>query len=158
SKDIWGLAIGLIIGAIAPAISEEFLFRGLVQRSFERKLRPVAAIALAGTIFGTMHFQPVNLIPLAGLGIFFGYVAWSMGSIYPTIFGHFIFNALTIVALYVSGDSAADISSSHTPAEFFELLPLALGSLGVFLLTVFWFRSHRLTRLAAESDISQHDI
>jgi membrane protease YdiL (CAAX protease family) len=149
SHSLWGLTLSLLVGALSPAVSEEFLFRGLVQRSFERRLRPGLAIGLAGAIFGMVHFQPTNLVVLASLGMFFGYTAWSMGSIYPTIFAHAIFNAFAIIQFSVTGEAAGDRTGRFTPADFYELLPLALLSLGLFLMVIYWIRHQRIERLTA---------
>jgi membrane protease YdiL (CAAX protease family) len=141
--DIWGLILALLSVALMPAISEEFLFRGLVQRSFERRMRPLAAIALAGMMFGSVHLQLINGVALIALGTFFGYVTWSSGSIYPAIFGHFIFNALTIVALFFTGEGAIDLVSRHTPDDILELLPIVIPSLFVFIAVIVWLRGYR---------------
>jgi membrane protease YdiL (CAAX protease family) len=147
--DMWGLILALLSVAVMPAISEEFLFRGLVQRSFERRMRPLAAIALAGIMFGSVHLQVINAVALMALGTFFGYVTWSSGSIYPAIFGHFIFNALTIVALFFTGEGAIDIVSRHTPDDILELLPIAIPSMFVFIAVILWLRGQRHERQAA---------
>jgi membrane protease YdiL (CAAX protease family) len=146
----WGLILALLSVAVMPAISEEFLFRGLVQRSFERRMRPLAAVALAGMMFGSVHLQPVNGVALIALGCFFGYVTWSSGSIYPAIFGHFLFNALTIVALFFTGEGTIDIVSRHTSDDVLELLPIAIPALFVFIAVIIWLRAYRHARQTAE--------
>jgi membrane protease YdiL (CAAX protease family) len=146
----WGLILALLSVAVMPAISEEFLFRGLVQRSFERRMRPLAAIALAGMMFGSVHLQLTNAVALIALGCFFGYVTWSCGSIYPAIFGHFIFNALTIVALFFTGEGAIDFASRHTPDDVLTLLPIAIPSLFVFIAVIVWLRGYHSARQTAE--------
>jgi membrane protease YdiL (CAAX protease family) len=105
------------------------------------------AIALAATIFGMVHFQPTNLVVLVSLGAFFGYTAWSMRSIYPTIFAHAIFNTFAIVQLFVSGEAVGDRTGRFTPADFYELLPLALLSLAIFLMAIYWIRHQRTQRM-----------
>ena len=64
------LAVILVV-AVAPAIVEELLFRGLIQKIFERLMSPIVSAILAGTIFGLYHMNPFEVVPLIGLGVFF---------------------------------------------------------------------------------------
>lgn len=99
-NDAGGLLLSLLAGALLPAAGEELLFRGLVQRNFERVLRPVPAIFLAAIFFAALHLRPVTLVPLVVLGAYLGYIVRKSGSIYPAVLGHFLFNALAIIGLY----------------------------------------------------------
>ncbi len=88
-----------VVVAIVPAFTEEILFRGLVQRNFELGFKGIWGIIVTGVIFGLFHFNPFSLVPLAILGIFFGYVVYRSGSIVNAILGHFLNNALAIAAV-----------------------------------------------------------
>ena len=117
SGDILELAAALIVGAAVPAISEELLFRGAAQRSFERSLRKGSAILLAAFLFATLHFNPVIWVALFTLGTFFGYVAQRTRSIVPSALSHFLFNAISLVALYRFGDEPGVPEGAHTLAD-----------------------------------------
>jgi membrane protease YdiL (CAAX protease family) len=117
SGNIVELAAALIVGAAIPAISEELLFRGAAQRSFERSLRRWPAILLSAFLFATLHLSPVTWIALFALGVFFGYVAQRTGSILPSALSHFLFNAISLVALYRFGDGAGAPGGPHTLAD-----------------------------------------
>jgi uncharacterized protein len=93
-----GLPFMLFALAIVPAICEEVLFRGYVQRKAERRFGIATAIILTGVIFGLYHLRFTQLIPLSVLGIYIGYVLWRTGSIWPAIVVHFANNALLIIA------------------------------------------------------------
>ncbi len=125
------LAIAAI--GITPAICEEIAFRGLIQRSFEEQLSPLGAILLTGFLFGAIHLQPVNLIPLVGIGMFLGLVAWASRSIWPAIFGHFLFNTTEILLLNLTDSPLAETQSIATQDTLLSILPLAL--VAVLLLT-----------------------
>ena len=84
--------------AVVPAIVEEFLFRGLVQKSFERTMNPLAAATLAGAIFGVFHFNPFELIPLICIGGFLGVLRFRSASIVLPVLMHFLNNFLAVVA------------------------------------------------------------
>jgi membrane protease YdiL (CAAX protease family) len=90
----------IIIVALIPAISEELLFRGFVQRSFQREMKPLQSAVLAGIIFAGFHLNPFSFIPLAGLGIFLGFIAMRSGSIVTSMTAHFFNNFIACLAVY----------------------------------------------------------
>ena len=70
------LVPSLLMIAVAPAICEELLFRGYIQRQLERSMGASWSIALSGILFGAYHLQPTKVVPLALLGVFFAYLTW----------------------------------------------------------------------------------
>jgi uncharacterized protein len=137
--------VSLIAGALVPAVCEEAVFRGATQRSFERRMRPAYAIVLAALLFAGLHLQPHNFVPLALLGMFLGLAAWSSGSIYPSIVGHFFFNALMIGALYTMR-AAGERSSAHTEDDLVALMPGVLICVVGLALVVRWLLLRGRTR------------
>lgn len=104
------LLLGLLAVGVVPAICEELFFRGLIQRSFEEELAPRTAIWITALLFAIIHMQPILLIPLTGLGLLLGYLAWRSGSILPAIFLHLLFNTTQFLAanlLLTEGESQA---------------------------------------------------
>jgi hypothetical protein len=93
----------LFVIAVTPAISEEFLFRGLVFFNFEKIIPPSKAMFLTGVIFALFHFHPFNLIPLVILGVYLTFVTYHSGSIYTAIACHFLNNFISASAVYVLG-------------------------------------------------------
>lgn len=93
-----------VVVAVVPAFTEEILFRGLVQRNLELGFRGLPGVIIAGLVFGIFHFNPFSLVPLAALGIFFGYVVYRSGSIVNAILGHFLNNILAILAVFYHVD------------------------------------------------------
>lgn len=97
--------------AVTPAICEEFLFRGLILRTFEKSYSAIRAIIFTGLLFAIFHFHPFNLIPLIVLGFFISYIAHYSGSLYSAIIIHFVNNFISAVAVYLFGKEAFDDSS-----------------------------------------------
>jgi len=60
--------------ALVPAVSEELLFRGYVQGNYAASMRSSAAVLLTGTMFAFFHLSAANLVPLALLGWYIGYI------------------------------------------------------------------------------------
>ena len=94
--------LNLFMIAILPAIAEELMFRGGVQRAFSRTFgNPHVAIWITAFIFSAIHVQFFGFIPRLLLGALFGYIyVWTKSLWYP-MFAHFLNNAYAVcVALY----------------------------------------------------------
>lgn len=101
--------------ALVPSICEEILFRGYLQRSFERSVRPWIAILLTGLLFGLYHVQLANLLPLATLGILLAFVTWASGSIWPAVLAHFVNNGGAVLTVTFLPDHIVSEMSAETP-------------------------------------------
>lgn len=95
------LLINIFVIALLPAIGEELLFRGVLQRIFGDWSKNVhAGIWLAAFIFSAMHMQFYGFIPRMLLGALFGYLYVWTGSLWVPIMGHFINNAAAVIVTY----------------------------------------------------------
>jgi membrane protease YdiL (CAAX protease family) len=90
--------------ALVPAVCEEFLFRGLVQGSLEESFGGLRGAVVAGVIFGLYHLNPISIVPLVALGVFFGYVVYRSGSLMLSVTAHFFNNFVACMALYLRLD------------------------------------------------------
>lgn len=88
----------LLVVAVTPAICEEVMFRGYLQRQVERSLGVVASIVLVGLLFGAFHLRPTQFLPLATLGVYLGFSVWVTGSLWTGVLIHFLNNGLAAVA------------------------------------------------------------
>lgn len=101
----------LFIGAFLPAVCEEVLFRGYLQRTLEEAFSPAVAILLSGGLFGAIHFNPIGILPLMLIGIFLSLSAYFSKSITLPIMLHFLNNAVVISALYSGSAHTNDITA-----------------------------------------------
>jgi membrane protease YdiL (CAAX protease family) len=92
------LLLGVFHIGVVPAICEEIMYRGYVQRAFEKSWGVVAAILISGAIFGAYHLQITNFLPLATLGIFLAYLTYISDSLIPAMVAHFVNNGGQVVA------------------------------------------------------------
>ena len=92
----------LIIVAIVPAIGEELLFRGVLQRIFIGWAKN-AHIGIWGSaiLFSALHMQFFGFFPRFLLGLLFGYVFYWSSSLWLPILGHFINNGTVVVVAYL---------------------------------------------------------
>ena len=90
----------LFVIALAPAVCEEMLFRGLILHALKARYRAVSAIVITAALFGAYHMSLVKFIPTGLLGLLLCYVVWRTGSIYPAMLMHFLNNAYSVVMTY----------------------------------------------------------
>lgn len=91
------LAVLLVVGA--PLV-EELFYRGMLLRSLNRHMPPIAAVVVSGVCFGAAHFNLLTLPGLALFGVILGYLAQRYGRLGPGIIAHAAFNAVTVVLLW----------------------------------------------------------
>jgi len=135
ANNVYEAVLIVFIVAVVPALSEEVMFRGLVQRSFEIKMKPFYAALITAIFFGANHFNPYGLIPLIILGLYFGYAAYMSGSILVPIILHFLNNFTAVMLYFIFGDDELISSTVQKPIElessFMFLLFMAVLFTGV---------------------------
>ncbi|RDC62737.1 CPBP family intramembrane glutamic endopeptidase [Adhaeribacter pallidiroseus] len=93
---------GMLVFGLIPAIGEEFVFRGLLQKNMILVLRNAhVAIWLTAFIFGAIHMQFYGFIPRLLLGAILGYLYHWSGNIGIPIAGHFMNNGFIVLTLYL---------------------------------------------------------
>jgi len=95
--------VAVVVAAI-PALCEEVMFRGYIQRSFELKMTPFRAALLTAVFFGLFHFNPYGLLPLILLGLYFGFAAYMSKSLVVPILLHFLNNFAAVTLFYALGE------------------------------------------------------
>lgn len=119
SRSYRDLAVNFVMIAILPALGEEFLFRGVLQRLLTDWTRNRhAGIILAAFLFSFIHFQFYGFIPRFLLGLYFGYLLLWSSSIWVPVAAHLINNGFAVFYYHFSekpvGDTAMDkIGTSH---------------------------------------------
>ena len=100
-NSIKDLLLNLFMIALLPAIAEELMFRGGVQRTFNRIFNnPHVAIWTAAFIFSAIHLQFYGFLPRLLLGAGFGYIYYFSGNLWYAVLGHFLNNAYAVCAAW----------------------------------------------------------
>ncbi len=89
----------VIVVALVPAVCEECLFRGYVQKNFSRAMPVTRATILTGVIFGLYHINPAQLIPLMLIGVYLSYLRSSSGTLILPMTAHFVNNFFSVLGL-----------------------------------------------------------
>ncbi|MEP0859971.1 MAG: CPBP family intramembrane metalloprotease [Ignavibacterium sp.] len=134
----------VLIVAVVPAVSEELMFRGFIQRSFELKIKPFIAALLTAVFFSLYHFNPYGLIPLAVLGFYFGFAAYTSKTLLIPILLHFLNNFTAVMLYYIIGSEElikSDVSAkSGDDLGFYTLVTVALSL--VFVALIFLIKKY----------------
>lgn len=100
-NSIKDLLLNLFMIALLPAVAEELMFRGGVQRSFNRIFNnPHVAIWTTAFIFSAIHLQFYGFLPRLLLGAGFGYIYYFSGNLWYAVLGHFLNNAYAVCAAW----------------------------------------------------------
>ena len=132
-----GLFLHLFVFALLPAAGEELLFRGVALRMlFNYRPNIHFAIVLSAIFFALMHAQVFNLLPIMMAGILLGYIYYLSGSIWLSIFAHFIYNGVQVVAIYLSGskDVSNQVANMDNYPWYILILSVAISALAIFML------------------------
>jgi membrane protease YdiL (CAAX protease family) len=91
---VWEAWIVIVMGSLVAGICEETGFRGYMQVPLEERYGPAAGIAIVSIMFTVFHLGqawagPV-LFQIFGISVLFGVLAYTSGSLIPSIIGHTI--------------------------------------------------------------------
>ena len=121
SEEIIKLFIGqgslfssLIIVALLAAVSEELLFRSVIQKTLIKLFKNThVAIIVTAIIFSAFHGDLFGFFPRFILGMMLGYMFWMSGSIFPSMLMHFVNNATIVMLYYMNTRGFIDIDVEH---------------------------------------------
>ncbi len=145
-KGIVTLLFNLLVIALAAGITEEFLFRGAVQRVIGGWTRNHHIIIWSAAIlFSAFHMQFFGFLPRMLLGAYFGYLLYWGRNIWIPVFAHFTNNAFAVISMsdaklkdneFITGDISAQ-----------NLLPYTV--IAIISLFLFYACAKKIKQLAA---------
>lgn len=134
-ETIGGLLFNLLMIAVIPAVGEEFLFRGVIQKIFTGMTHSHhGGIWISAFFFSALHMQFYGFLPRMLLGGLFGYMLVYSGSLWLPVISHFVNNALGVLFLYFENQGYKGIEKLSTIGEDTTyLLPAAFISIVITL-------------------------
>jgi membrane protease YdiL (CAAX protease family) len=124
------MVLNLFTIAILPALGEEFIFRGVMQKILSAVFRNKHfAVWITALLFSAVHLQFYGFLPRLILGLTFGYLYLWSGSIWLPVIAHFVNNAVPTVGAYVYGwESYNQSAGALTGKDLFGLiLPVTIS-------------------------------
>jgi membrane protease YdiL (CAAX protease family) len=111
--------LAIVFTVVLAPISEEILFRGLLQRRLLLRWNAPVAITITGLVFALSHFGgPERWLAVLPAGLWLGFVAWRADSIWPSMLCH-------------SANNAAIVGAGFTGALEHVGLAVVAGTLGL---------------------------
>ncbi len=133
-----GLMLNIFMIAVLPAIGEELLFRGIIQKYLTLIFKNAhVGIIVAAFLFSAFHMQFYGFIPRMLLGMLLGYMLLWSKSLWVPIIAHFTNNAIAVVTYYYISKGAinedVETFGSDGQATIFALISFALVGTVVYI-------------------------
>lgn len=106
----WGsFPVSIIVLGLIPALTEEFFFRGTLQRLLLRVThRGYLAVLVTGIVFTTVHFDYFNFLGIFVCSVVLGYLYLYSSSLWVPVAFHFASNSWNILMMYLMAASGYD--------------------------------------------------
>ena len=134
--DHWsGLLLNILIIGVIPALGEELLFRGVIQKKlFSINGKIHLSIWITAFLFSAMHLQFLGFIPRFLIGGLLGYLFYWSGSIWLPILAHFFNNAGAVILSYFINKQSIPKDVEYLGAEDGQSSMLVISLLGLIML------------------------
>ena len=96
--------IFVFTAVVYAPVFEEWLCRGMVLRGLLAKMKPAWAIVLSALFFSIIHMNPMQGVNAFLLGLILGYVYYKTGSLWLTMFLHFVVNSSAFLRILLPGE------------------------------------------------------
>lgn len=94
------LVVLVAIVVVGAPVIEEFVYRGLLQRSLATRLSPWLAVVAVAVVFALIHARPVEYPGLFAVGLCFGAALALTGRIATAIAVHMGFNLAAVLVIW----------------------------------------------------------
>jgi membrane protease YdiL (CAAX protease family) len=92
-----GVPVVLFVVAVAPAVLEEIVFRGLLQGRLQALLGARVGLVTTAFAFAACHGNPAVLPLHVVIGLYLGWLRQRSGSLLPGMLMHFAYNGAIVV-------------------------------------------------------------
>jgi len=153
---ISALLFNIFMIAVIPAIGEELLFRGVLQRIFTNWTKNYHwGIWITAFLFSAIHMQFYGFLPRMLLGALFGYLLVWTGTMWVPILAHFVNNTLGVLGYFFinKGVISKDIEEVGLGADQLPWLVLSIIATSILLSLI--FRNHQSKKMPMNQIDSQ---
>ncbi len=140
------LAFNILMIGILPAIGEELIFRGVLQRIFTEWTKNIHwGILIAAILFSGMHMQFYGFLPRFILGVLFGYLFYWSGSVWVPITAHFVNNTTAVLVYYLYPESQTEQIENFGATEGTYIFLIISSFIVFYLLWQFYRNNKKIT-------------
>lgn len=113
------LSLLFLVIAVAPAIGEEVIFRGIIGRGLVARHGIVAGVIMTSLMFAAVHIHPAHVVSLLPLAFFIHLVYLTTRSILAPMLLHLLNNSLAVILLKISAAAPEmeGVSDPEMPAH-----------------------------------------
>lgn len=126
----WRVVIGCVIYGLIPAVAEELVVRGMLQKGLMRKCTPFCAIFISTFAFFIMHGSLMQTFYQIILGVLAGLITYKCGNLLYSVIFHCVNNLLVIFMGLL--DWPKYISRGFETNAIGIIVPILLAVVGVF--------------------------
>jgi membrane protease YdiL (CAAX protease family) len=111
SSGVGFLLLNILYVALVPAIGEELIFRGIIQKYLIKLTKNAwIGIIITGLIFSLFHLSWSTILAIWFFGIILGIVYYTTGNIWYSIFMHFINNLMATLSYWLASNNLISYS------------------------------------------------
>lgn len=124
--------IGLLflVVAVAPAIGEEVIFRGIIGRGLVARHGILAGVIMTSILFAAVHIHPAHVVALLPLAFFIHLIYLVTRSILAPMLLHLLNNSLAVVLLKISATTPA-LADASEPNMPWYVMVISAGVVGL---------------------------
>ena len=135
------LLVVFLVVALTPAVCEEILFRGLIQKNLTLASTKTKGLVWTGIIFALYHLNPFLLVPLVALGIYLGFLRSRSETIVIPMIAHFTNNFVSVIGEHVQANVASspelNFLLGSEDVGLSVVVTMMLGSALIFFLSLY---------------------
>jgi uncharacterized protein len=124
------LALLFLVVAVAPAIGEELIFRGIIGRGLVARHGVVAGVIMTSVFFAAVHVHPAHVVALLPLAFFMHLIYLVTRSILAPMLLHLLNNSLAVVLLKATATFPVFEGASEPEMPAYVLL-ISAGIVGL---------------------------
>jgi membrane protease YdiL (CAAX protease family) len=103
---------GVLVIGVAPAITEELLFRGFIGRGLVARHGPVVGVLLTSLLFGLNHLDPPHIAATFAMGVYYHYAYLMTRSLWIPMLMHFLNNSWSVLGMLLQPESLAQVDDA----------------------------------------------
>jgi uncharacterized protein len=135
------LVLNLVVIALMAAFSEELFFRGVLQKVLlECVKNKHVAIWIGAILFSAFHMQFYGFFPRMLMGAYLGYLFLWTGSLWTSIWVHFLNNGLAVTLVWLVNRGAIADNMDEVGAQEGAWMPVLMSVLLVSLCLFFVYK------------------
>ncbi len=99
-RSIAGIIVTVVVAVFVGPFVEEVVFRGVAFAQLERTQGLLGGIVGSSALFGLLHINPLEFLPLVAAGAMFAWLFHATRTLWSAVLAHALFNLVAVIAVY----------------------------------------------------------